>query len=389
MTEDLLSSTHPQLPPTTEDERLLWLRLLRSRRVGPATFTKLMAEYHTVGAALAALPKIAKNAGLQSYTPCPQAVAIAEMRLAQREGAQMLTKYDRIYPRQLAVLADAPPLMWGVGDRSLLSRPMVAIVGARNASSVGCRMAAKLAHDLGKAGYVIVSGLARGIDTAAHEAALDTGTIAVVANGVDITYPKENKDLANKIRKTGLYLSEQMMGQAPKAQHFPARNRIVSGMAHAVIVVEAAAASGTLITARTALDQGREVMAVPGHPMDPRAIGCNQLLADGARIVRHAEDVLEALPPIPTRAKTAPNYSTAAERDEAAALAPPPDRRSFGDTAALHSRILDRLSTTPISEDQLIRDLHAKAQDVAPALLDLELDGKITRRVGGLLSRGK
>jgi DNA processing protein len=224
---------------------------------------------------------------------------------------------------------------------------------------------------------VVVSGLARGIDTAAHHASLATGTVAVMAGGVDVVYPTENAVLAQEIGERGLRLSEQPMHLEPQARHFPRRNRIISGLARAVVVVEAAAKSGSLITARTALDQGREVLAVPGHPFDARAGGCNMLIRDGAVLVRSAADVIEALrrePPAPAAAATV--------------AVPPaaPERRSLAETSALHGRILDRLGPSPVAEDQLIRDLALPAGQVAPELVSLELEGRIRRQPGGLLS---
>jgi DNA processing protein len=269
-------------PPPAPDarERLLRLRLVRSRRVGPATYLRLMAEHGHAEAALAALPGIAQDAGVKDYAACPEAVAEAEVRAAKRLGARLLCLGDAAYPEALARITDAPPILWALGDMTLLERPTIAVVGTRNASALGARMARRLARDLGEAGYVVVSGLARGIDALAHEAALNTGTVAVHAGGLDVLYPAENADLAGRIGKTGLRLSEMPFGLQPQGRHFPRRNRIVSGLAEAVIVVEAAARSGSLITARCALDQGREVMAVPGHPLDSRASGGNILLRE-------------------------------------------------------------------------------------------------------------
>jgi DNA processing protein len=285
------------MPPPAPDarERLNRLRLVRSRRVGPATYLRLMAEHGHAEAALAALPDIARDAGVDAYAPCPEAVAAAELKAARRLGATLLCLGDAGYPEALSRIPDAPPILWALGDPALLHRPSVAIVGTRNASALGARMTRHLARDLGEAGFVVVSGLARGIDALAHHAALETGTIAVQAGGLDILYPAENAELAGRIGKTGLRLSEMPFGLQPQGRHFPRRNRIVSGLAQAVIVVEAAARSGSLITARCALDQGREVMAVPGHPLDSRASGANILLRDGATLVRSAADVVEAL----------------------------------------------------------------------------------------------
>lgn len=379
MTEDTRSSTHPPLLPTTEDERFDQLRLLRSRRVGPATYRRLMGEHGSARAALAALPELARNAGVDNYHVCPAEVIHKELHLGMLHGARLLFQGDPHFPKALAAVNDAPVALWAIGDIDLLSRPLVAMVGARNASSLGTRMARKLASDLGEAGFIIVSGLARGIDAVSHLACLDTGTIAVQAGGVDVMYPAENTELAAQIAAQGLRLSEQPMGLQPQARHFPARNRIISGLARATLVVEAAARSGSLITARTALDQGREVMAVPGHPFDGRASGCNMLIRDGALLVRSAEDVQEAL------AASAP--APAQPALDLSSVPPPAKTRSLRQTAQLHQEILDRLGPSPLAEDQLIRDLDRPPNDVAPALVDLELDGQITRQTGGLLAR--
>ncbi len=377
MAEDLFSS-HPTLtPPETNEDRVLWLRLLRSRRVGVSTFFRLMEEHGNASAALTALPEIARSAAVQDYTICPEGVVLAEIKAARAAGAQMICYNDDNYPTALADIPDPPPILWAIGDITMLSRPMVAMVGARNASSLGTRMARKLAEDLVDAGYVVVSGLARGIDTAAHLAALEGGTVAVQAGGVDIVYPKENSKLTDDIGKSGLRLSEIAMGTQPQARHFPRRNRIISGLAKAVIIVEAAARSGSLITAKDALDQGRDVLAVPGHPFDARAFGCNALIRDGATLVRSAADVIDAIginqpatQPEPVPAPVVTNQ--------------PP--RTLRDTANLHSEILSRLGPSPVAEDQLIRDLDMPSQQVTPELLNLELDGKIKRAAGGLLS---
>ncbi|SLN50518.1 DNA-processing protein DprA [Roseisalinus antarcticus] len=394
MVEGSNSSTHPPLPPTTEDAWLDWLRLLRSRRVGPVTFHRMMVEHGSAADALRALPEIARAAGIDNYAICPEGVARAELKSARTAGARPLFYGCAGYPQALVDLADAPPILWAIGDVSLLSRPMTALIGARSASSLGTRMARKLAKDLGTAGEVIVSGLARGVDAASHAAALDTGTIAVLAGGVDVFYPAENADLARAIARTGLLLSEQPIGMQPQARHFPARNRIVSGLSRAVVVVEAAARSGSLITARLALEQGREVMAVPGHPMDARAAGCNMLIRDGALLVRSAADVTEALGPAPASAVATPTPAPAAGRahtptptEVPASDATPRRPRRLRAIAELHRQILARLGPSPMAEDQLIRDLEIGPEQVAPALTDLELDGKIARQPGGLLSR--
>ncbi|MGP3695728.1 DNA-processing protein DprA [Rhodobacter sp. NSM] len=364
--------------PFPDRERVDRLRLIRSRRVGPATYRRLMAEHGSATLALEALPAVAAAAGIEGYEACPVPVALKEMAAGRAQGATMICEDEPGYPSALADLGDAPPILWVQGDAGLLARPMVALVGARNASSLGLRMTRKLATALGEAGYVVVSGLARGIDAEAHEASLLRGTVAVQAGGVDVIYPSENAALAARIVAQGCRVSEQPMGLVPQARHFPLRNRIVSGLARAVVVVEAAARSGSLITARDALDQGREVLAVPGHPFDPRGAGCNQLIRDGATLVRHADDVIEA---IGTVRVDAPR--------PAARLEPQPDppRRPLCEIAAVHNLILDRLGPVPVPEDQLIRDLSLPAGRVAQELVTLELDGRIRRDPGGLVSR--
>ena len=374
MAKDLFSSHPPFTPPMSEEDRLFWLRLIRSARVGPTTFHRLMTEHGSARAALDALPAIAQAAGVQDYTPCPPDLAEREIDLARAKGARMLCFGSDAYPATLASIADAPPVLWCMGQRAPILRPVVALVGARNASSLGTRTARALAEGLGHEGYTVVSGLARGIDAAAHHGSLKTGTIAVMAGGVDVIYPAENALLAAAIADQGLRLSEQPMGMAPQARHFPPRNRIIAGLALAVVVVEAAEKSGSLITARDALEQGREIMAVPGHPVDGRAGGSNRLIREGATLVRHVEDVLEVLqrlqPPQPAQATETV----------------PPDRP--GATGLpLDQRILDLLGPSPVAEDQLIRDLALPAAQISPALVMLEMQGTVRRHPGGLVSR--
>ncbi|MEH7827085.1 DNA-processing protein DprA [Gemmobacter denitrificans] len=373
----------------SSEERLAILQLIRSRRVGAVTFHRLMAEHGSAAAALAALPGIAAGAGVENYAVCPPAVALAEMRAARAAGAQMLCHGDPAYPAALATLADAPPVIWLRGDAGLLARPMVALVGARNASSLGLRMARRLAETLAEAGFVIVSGLARGIDAEAHRAALDHGTLGVVAGGVDIAYPPENAGLMADMARLGCVLSEQPPGLEPQARHFPLRNRIIAGLSRAVVVVEAAARSGSLITAKDAADLGREVFAVPGHPFDARAAGCNQLIRDGATLVRSAADVVEALGAVASPAAQGHlGFHEMALRGGATAVPPAaPRARPLRDIAALHRLILDRLSPSPVPEDQLIRDLQVSAAEVTPHLLMLELEGQLCRQPGGMISR--
>ena len=312
---DLFSSPPPLAPPTKEEDKLSWLRLLRSRRVGPQTFFRLMTESGwDAAAALAALRRVASEAGVANYRPCSREAAEREYQAGLQAGAQLLFYGAPDYPPALAEIDDAPPILWAKGQSALTTGAPIALVGARNASSLGIRMARSLARELGGSGSTIVSGLARGIDTVVHEEALRTGTVAVVAGGVDIVYPRENRDLTERVAETGLIVSEQPPGLQPQARHFPRRNRIISGLSHAVVVVEAALKSGSLITARTALEQGRDVMAVPGHPFDPRAGGSNALIRDGAILVRNADDVLSAIAPIAEPARKAQKARTIRSR---------------------------------------------------------------------------
>ena len=371
------SSTHPLIPPTTEDDRVTWLRLLRSRRVGIATFNRLMLAHGSAQAALEALPETARQAGVKDYQSCTAAEARRELSEGARHGAHLICIGSPEYPDLLSQIPDAPPLLWARGAQSVLQKPMIGLVGARNASSLGTRMARTLSADLAEAGYIVVSGLARGIDTCAHLAALSTGTIGVLAGGVDVIYPAENTALAQDILETGALISEQPIGMAPIARHFPARNRIISGLCAGIVIVEAAAKSGSLITARGALDQGRDVMAVPGHPFDARASGSNFLIRDGATLVRSAEDILDALPAIQSE-PVAP---------ELPLETPAAQQRSLRETANLHREILNKLGPSPVGEDQLMRDVGRPAAQITPALTSLELSGAIRRAPGGLLAR--
>ncbi|WP_045391381.1 DNA-processing protein DprA [Falsirhodobacter sp. alg1] len=351
------------------------LRLIRSRRVGPVTFHRLMEEHGSARAALAALPQIARSSGVEAYEACPLAVAEAEIRKGEAAGARLIVWGDADYPAGLSAIPDAPPVLWAMGDTDLLARSMVALVGARNASSLGVRMARKLAFGLGEAGHVVVSGLARGIDSEAHSVALDHGTVAVMAGGIDVIYPSENAELAMRIARHGCLISEQPPGVEPQARHFPLRNRIVSGLSRAVVVVEAAARSGSLLTARMALEQGREVFAVPGHPFDARAAGCNRLIREGATLIAETRDILEHVP--------APRRMVPATARPARTL---PQAMPVA-AGGLAARILDRLGASPIPEDQLIRDVAAPASAVAAELLQLELEGRVERQPGGMLAR--
>lgn len=378
MADEIFSSSHPLLPPTTEDDRVAWLRLLRSYRVGLSTFYRLMSNYGSAQAALAALPQVAADAGLQNYTAFSKEAARNEMAAGKKRTARMVFRGTPDYPLSFDDLTDAPPFFWALGDLELLKRPKIALVGARNASSLGLRMTKLMAADLGAKGFVVVSGLARGIDTAAHTASLATGTVAVQAGGVDFKYPVKNAELWKDICRSGLLLSEQPIGLPPKARHFPIRNRLISGLAQQVVVIEAAGKSGSLITAKTALDQGRDVLAVPGHPFDARASGCNLLIRDGATLVRSAQDVIDAIAPVPMHTIKPPQRIVP---DKSA-----PKPRTLQQTAELHQLILDPLRPSPLAEDQLICDLKANSADFSAALIELEIARKVQRQPGGMVS---
>lgn len=369
MAGEFSSSRHTPLPPTSED-RFDQLRLLRSRRVGPTTFHRMMAEHGTAAEALRALPDVAAQAGVSNYQPCPPGVIHNELKAARAAGARLIGIGDPDYPPLLAEADDAPPLLWAKG--ALPDKPLIALVGARNASSLGVRMARSLTQGLADAGFATVSGMARGIDAAIHQASVETGTIAVLGGGVDTIYPKENTELYAQIAAHGLILSEAPMGTQPQARHFPRRNRIIAGLCPAIIVVEAAAKSGSLLTARMALDLGREVLAVPGHPFDARASGCNILIRDGATLVRGPRDVIDAIaPPEPSQPPL-----------------PLTERPGPARHLDLHQEILQRLGPSPLPEDALLHEIGTHADDVLPVLTEMELDGQITRLPGGLLARG-
>lgn len=361
----------------TDDDRLAWLRLTRSRNVGPAAFRRLLSRYGTARKALDALPDLAARGGARAYQACSLRQGEEELERALKAGARMLRLGFDGYPERLAEIADPPPFLWSLGDPAVAARPTVAIIGARNASSLGLRMARTLAEALGERGYVVVSGFARGIDAAAHEAAMETGTIAALAGGVDTVYPKENAALAARMRADGLLLAEAPMGMEPQGRHFPRRNRIVSGLSKGTVLIEAAARSGSLITARFALEQGREAMAVPGAPLDPRAEGCNDLIRQGAALIRSADDVEEALSAprsLMGLAEDAEPYLPGAEPEE-----PPPD-------PDLASRAASLIGPAAVDIDDLARDLDAPPAQLAVALMELELAGAIERRAGGMVA---
>jgi DNA processing protein len=361
-------------------ERLDWLRLIRTENVGPVTFYQLLRRFGSAAAALEALPALANRGGRGApLAICPRATAERELAAVEKAGACLIAWGEPDYPEALAALDDAPPLLTLRGRREMLQRKAIAIVGARNASANGRRLARELASELGRHGLVVASGLARGIDAAAHLGALPTGTIAVVAGGADIIYPEENREFYDAIAAEGAIIAELPIGTVPQARHFPRRNRIISGISLGVIVVEAAARSGSLITARFALDQGREVFAVPGSPLDPRCRGTNDLIRHGATLTESAEDVLQQIPADLIAAR--PKGPVAPP-----SLAHPPPSEGGEGLASAREEILERLAPTPVAVDELVRQCQFSPAMVVTVLLELELAGRLERHPGNQVS---
>lgn len=361
-----------------ETQRLAWLRLYRTENVGCVTFYQLLQRFGSAQNAIDALPELAKRGGRKKplIAAC-KAEAEREYTALQKLGGQIITPMDTVYPIALTATDDTPPVLSVLGNPAILNKPCIAIVGARNASLNGKKFAAQIARDLGTRGQIIVSGLARGIDTAAHTGALNTGTIAVVAGGIDVIYPEENKGLYQSIiAANGAVIAESKLGQQPFAAAFPRRNRIVSGISRGVIVVEATLRSGSLITARLAGEQGREVYAVPGSPLDPRAGGPNHLIREGATLIRGADDVLEGLM----------NFAGNGMRESFARphFLPQTDIPLDGDiNEKLIEEVASHLSFSPISVDELVRVCHVTVSTLQSALLELELAGRINRLPAG------
>jgi DNA processing protein len=347
------------------------IRLIRSPSIGPVTYRQLIARFGSAEAALAAIPDLARRGGGKVPTLFGRDQAEREIATVEKLGARYLLLGQGLYPSLLAELDDSPPVLIARGDLNLLDRPAVAIVGARNASAAACRFARGLAHDLGQQGLVVVSGLARGIDSAAHDGALETGTIGVVAGGIDVFYPPENDARQRAMFERGLVLAEMPPGTEPRARHFPYRNRIIAGIALGTIVVEAAPRSGSLITARLAAEAGREVMAIPGSPLDPRAQGCNQLIRDGATLVQNAADVVEAIEP--SRPRVASPKSSYEQ----------PSVEMDGE--ALYA-VESLLGPSPVPVDEIIRLSGASSGAVQMALLELDLAGRLDRHAGNRVS---
>lgn len=358
----------------SQEEAFARIRLLRSPNVGPVTYRQLLARFGTAGNALEALPDLSARGGKAQRVVDAGAVK-AEIAAVRAAGARYLFHDDPAYPALLNELSGAPPILTFRGDAALLTRPAVAIVGARNASAAALKLARQFGEALAADGRLVVSGLARGIDGAAHEGALATGaTAGVIAGGIDVVYPPEHADLQERIAGEGVLLAECAPGTEPQARHFPSRNRIIAGLCAGTLVVEAAPKSGSLITARLAGEAGREVMAIPGNPLDGRARGCNQLIRDGAVLVQTPEDVIELLDgftgqPRSTFREPVADFAIAASEDDA----------EPADIASL-------LSTAPVPVDDLVRASTASAAAVQLALLELELAGRLTRHAGGRVS---
>jgi DNA processing protein len=359
----------------SEAQKLDWLRLSRAENVGPITFYRLIEYYGSADNALKALPELAKRGGKKKPLIAPPLSEIErEYNALRKLGGDILCATEETYPLALSATDDAPPVLSYIGNLELMRRSCIAMVGARNASLNGKKFAAKLAEELGTREQVIVSGLARGIDTAAHQGALKNGTIAVVAGGIDDIYPEENAKLYEAIKEQGLILAESPLGQKPFAQSFPRRNRIVSGLSKGVIVVEATMRSGSLITARMASEQGRDVYAVPGHPLDPRASGPNHLIREGATLVRSADDIMESLLDFSGQ-NLREHYFTQNPYDPPAESYEEPPENG-------HDGVLEILSFTPIAVDEILRSCHLSIGALQTILLDLELAGRIKRLPG-------
>ncbi len=389
------SRTHPE-SVLTPSQRVDWLRLIRTENIGPRTFRALITQFGNAASALEALPTLARRGGrlLPPQTPS-RMEAEDEIAALEAMGASLIASCETDYPVPLRVLDDASPVLAVRGRRTLLRMPMVALVGSRNASAAGRTMTTQLSRDLGAAGWVIVSGLARGIDAVAHDASLGTGTVAVFAGGLARPYPPENFRLMEKIAEEGVLVSEMPVNWEPRARDFPRRNRLVSGMSYGVVVVEAAMRSGSLITARLAAEQGREVFAVPGSPLDPRATGTNRLIKQGATLVLTAEDVLEVLNPM-VEGKSQANVPAsplpqASQQfplfvEDRTAIPQIMAPKSGAEVSDPHAVILALLGPTPTAIDDLVRLSGCGVAAVHGTLLELDLAGRLDRPGSGLVA---
>jgi DNA processing protein len=355
-------------------DQLARLRLIRSENVGPITYFQLIARFGSAERALSAIPDLAARGGGRAPRIANRGQVEQEVERVHGFGAEYLFLGSPEYPPLLAELETAPPALIVKGHRHLLSRTTVAMVGARNASAAACRFARQLAQGLGEAGAVVVSGLARGIDSAAHDGSLGSGTVGVIAGGIDITYPPENEARQAAVSEQGLLIAEQPPRTEPRARHFPYRNRIIAGLAHGTVVVEAAPKSGSLITARYAAEFGREVLAVPGSPLDPRAQGCNLLIREGATLIQNAADVMEAIRPLHLGPLAQP-------RDSYRDPPPPVDAEE-----AERRTVTQLLGPVAVPVDELVRQSGFAPATVQTILLELELGGRLERHAGGKVS---
>jgi DNA processing protein len=369
-------------PPLSQAEAFARIRLLRSPNIGPISYRQLLARFGRAEAALAALPDLAGRRGV-AYRPAGTAAIEAEVAAVRRAGARYLFHDQPGYPALLGELVSAPPILICRGDGALAQAPCVAVVGARNASAAAVRLARDFAAALGQAGLVVVSGLARGIDGAAHEGAFPR-TIGVIASGIDIAYPPQHAGLQERIAREGLLIAEQPPGTEPRGRHFPSRNRIIAGLALGTLVVEAAPQSGSLITARLAAEAGREVMAIPGSPLEPRAMGCNQLIREGAVLVQRPEEVIELIEGFTGAPRARFQVGEDAAAFDHAALAQLDWGEARHDTSA---QIAALLTHAPLSIDELIRQSGMSAAEVHMALLALELAGELEREADGAVRR--
>jgi DNA processing protein len=351
------------------------LRLIRSPNIGPVTYRQLMTRFGSAAAALKALPDIAARGGKTKFAAASISDIEKEINTAMRFGARYVFLGDAAYPPLLVQLDNAPAVFTYRGNLDLAAQPIIAIVGARNASAGACRFTRTLAVELGHEGLIVASGLARGIDTAAHTGSIAGGTIAVIGGGIDIAYPPENRALQDEIAEKGLLIAEQPPGIEPRARHFPYRNRIIAGLALGTVVVEAAPRSGSLITARLASEAGREVMAIPGSPMDPRARGCNQLIREGATLVQDAAEIAELIRPIDIRAARTVVPALCDVAAPAPLLIAPADD-------ADRNRIINLLGMSHVSVDELVRQSGFQPPAVQMVLLELELAGRLERGAG-------
>jgi DNA processing protein len=364
-------------PSLASDKLIDVLRLIRTLNVGPVTFFHLIQRFGTAGAALERLPELSLRGGRRNpLTACGREMAQKEIDAVEKFGARMIMYGAPEYPKLLHAISDPPPVITVIGNPHLWQpSEVVAMVGARNASANGCQFATRLARELGEAGLVVASGLARGIDAFAHKGALKSGTVAVIAGGIDNIYPPENRDLFAQLKESGAIISEQPFGAIPFSGSFPGRNRIIAGMSLGTVVVEASPRSGSLITARFALESNREVFAVPGSPLDPRAKGCNQLIRDGAHMVESTADILQGISHLRnvSLSETPPPVYTGDQK----AAAP-----SESELDAARAELLEKLGALAVSVDELIEQCHVSAPVVLTLLLELELAGRLRRSAG-------